>query len=356
MDISQLPDYQFIRQRANAIRQAYFNEMEKNLLAFEQHVNEHGITVQWINDENDLYEAIENSLKKRLPKVCIDFGKDEIPDILQQQNKWSSVSVSSLEQDNIVDTMVVKADFGVVDSGDLVFVNKPSQNCFNKVTNLVIVLEISKLVVRQNDLETILYLQSLNRSGTFLPPDVKIVNSTMLHSPASTFLTSETPQIEPEKVNIRLLLYNNGVTDLMQHGRMSAALYCIDCGKCKTVCPVFAVTQRFSPIDVVTLNCRDVDAEMREHTTLCGNCNEVCPVQIPFTDLIINELEQEGEGRVSRNESMFKTFSRRSKMNSLSGRVRHYFFVRKYYGSNKKLNSYFQEQREPFFNIQMTKP
>ena len=57
-------DIQYIKTRANLIRQSYIEDMEKHLLAFEQKLINNGIQVIWIKEEKELSETILKSFSK----------------------------------------------------------------------------------------------------------------------------------------------------------------------------------------------------------------------------------------------------------------------------------------------------
>ena len=150
------------------------------------------------------------------------------------------------------------------------------------------------------------------------------------------------------------MLYNNGITDIMEDNRIRESLFCINCGRCQQVCPVYAITKEYSPIELLKRNGDPNNhyKDVFEHTTLCGNCEKVCPVKIPFTDLFIREMEsverhQPGES----GDDLLKDFLKRGKLNKESSKIRRYFFLRKYYGKNKQLLNYFSNQQDEFFNI-----
>ena len=133
-----------------------------------------------------------------------------------------------------------------------------------------------------------------------------------------------------------------------------------DCGNCKNICPVFNITHKFSPIDLIKHNCLEENLKnllIFENTTLCGNCNEVCPVQIPFTDLLIAEMEL-ANGKMYRENSidLMKIFSKRNKMNKKNNQFSRYLFIRKYFSKNKKLFNIIKNKKIPFFNISRSTP
>lgn len=354
-------DLQFIKTRANFIRHSFIEEMEKHLLAFESAISSKNIKVQWIVDEIELGETILSSLpKSHFNKVCFDLP--EIPELILQNNALVKV-VSIMDFENSgenADMLVVQSDFGIVETGSVVFIDKKSKNLFNKVSNLIIILDINKLLIRQNDLETILYLKYLTKQPNPFPDDIKIINSPMQRIITDAFQATFNSPFSKEDVNIKVFLYDNGKTKILENNFLRESLYCIDCGNCKNVCPVFNITHKYSPIDLIKNNCQEENLRSQiifQSTTLCGNCNEVCPVQIPFTDLLIAEMELANSKSYRENTiDLMKVFSKRNKMNKKSNPIGRYLFIRKYFSKNKKLFRYFKEQKEPFFNLSHSTP
>ena len=354
-------DIQFIKTRSNFIRYSFIEEMEKHLLAFETALVSHNIKVQWVVNEQALTETIFSMLpKQHYNKICFDFK--HIPESMEQS--FPLVQIIKVEdfENNLdnADFLFVEADFGIVENGSVIFLDKASKNCFNKVNNLFILLDLNKLLVKQNDLDTILALKYQDNPGGTFPSDMKIINSPYQRVINETFALSDNDNLRRENVNITLFLYDNGISKILENNLLRESLFCIDCGKCATVCPVYKETGQFTPIDLIKYNCFDENLRNQnifENTTLCGNCEEVCPVQIPMTDLLIAEMEM-ANYKVSREKTIdyMKIFAKRSRMNKINNKMRRYLFVRKYFGKNKKLSAYFNAQKDPFFNITYATP
>jgi len=153
-------DIQFLRTRANFIRYSFIEEMEKHLLAFESKMFSKNIKVRWMSEETELVDFICKSLpKNNYNKVCFDLPS--VPEqFFEEKNFIKEVSIDALENNSeIAENLIIQADFGVVENGAVVFIDKQSKNCFNNVEKLFIILNINNLVVRQNDLDILLYLQ-----------------------------------------------------------------------------------------------------------------------------------------------------------------------------------------------------
>lgn len=346
-----------VKERANAIRNAYIDNCEKHLLAFEQKLNENRINVFWVIDEHHLKEVITSFFPKSLyNKVCFDMK--QIPeDFHSFGTVIKTISLENLENNvENVDFLITEADFAVIESGNIILSNKKSKHSFNNVENLVIILDINKLVIKENDIETILYLRSLLKEETILPQDVKIISAPYKRVISSDIFSSESQNYTQEEVPVYLLLYDNGISDLLENKHLHDALLCIDCDKCKNVCPVFNITQQYTPIDLIKPENDNVQENARrimQNCTFCGNCDAICPVKISFTSLMVKELEIAKSKHIySISSNLYQRFSKRSKMNKINNKVRRYFFLKRYYGKNKKLTHYFLSQQEDFFNIQ----
>ena len=349
-------DLQFLRTRANFIRFSYIEEMEKHLLAFESKLSSKNIKVRWMSDEDELVDFIKKSIpKNNYNKVCFDL-QEVSNSFFKEKNLIKQISIDAFENNNdTAENLVIQADFGIVENGSIVFLNKLSKNCFNNLEKIFIILNINNLVVRQSDLETLLFLHKEINNHTYID-DIKILSAPPSRIITQKFQVSNEDNYTSEKIDIFLLLYDNKITEILEDNNLRETLYCINCGKCKEVCPVYQQTKEFSPIELIKYHCRaenNRSIKLFENTTLCGNCNEVCPVQIIFTQLIIGQMQNlvKRTHYHEKNIDLFKTFSKRAKMNKINSKIRRYFFVNKYFGKNKKLANYYSQCKENFFNI-----
>lgn len=95
-----------------------------------------------------------------------------------------------------------------------------------------------------------------------------------------------------------LLLLDNGRSRVLADPSQRSLLYCIRCGACLNVCPVYRKVGGHSygwvysgPIGAVLtpgLLGLGVAAELPFASSLCAACAEVCPVKIPLPELLLN--------------------------------------------------------------------
>ena len=338
------------RDSAYAVRQNFFKDIEKYLLGFEQKAAENRLDVMWANNEEQLVSAIESLFKSKYNKVCFDMP--EIPEALANHHAVKQIKPQKVEnQESIPDIVITNADFAVAETGEIVLLDKKTQNCFNFVRNLIIVLDIGKIVARRTDLDLMLYILSDSKHGAPIHKDVKFIRQPFSHIETAEFFSSTENSYTRDEVNITVILYDNGVSEILRNENLREALYCNDCGLCAKCCPVFAVTGKYTPIELVKAGISEQNSDIIfKNTTLCGNCNSICPVAIPFNELLTKEMTVSKEGAA--NQHLCKHLLKRNKMNALNNRFRRFFFLKRIFNKNKKLFNYFFSLKEDFFNIQ----
>jgi L-lactate dehydrogenase complex protein LldF len=107
----------------------------------------------------------------------------------------------------------------------------------------------------------------------------------------------------PEEMYVILL--DNGRTEILKNPKQRESLYCIRCGACLNVCPVYKNIGGFSygttysgPIgSVITPNLQGMkDFKHLSHaSSLCGNCTEVCAVKINLHELLLDNRKEAAE-------------------------------------------------------------
>jgi len=150
----------------------------------------------------------------------------------------------------------------------------------------IVIIGIEKLIPRDKDFG--LFLNLLGRSAT---GQQLTVYTQFIGGPKHPDQPSG-----PEHMHVILL--NNGRTDVLK-SNCREILRCIRCSACQNVCPVYRQSSGHAyrsvyggPIGAVLSPLLFSDrfselADLPKASTLCGACNEVCPVNIPIPDLLL---------------------------------------------------------------------
>ncbi|MCX8472955.1 MAG: LutB/LldF family L-lactate oxidation iron-sulfur protein [Sediminibacterium sp.] len=98
-----------------------------------------------------------------------------------------------------------------------------------------------------------------------------------------------------------VILLDNGRTKLLDDPQLKQGLYCIRCGACLNVCPIYKsigghaynVTYTGPIGKVISPNLTDLKtySHLAQSSSLCGRCTEVCPVKIPLHELILKNRQ-----------------------------------------------------------------
>ncbi|WP_342674215.1 LutB/LldF family L-lactate oxidation iron-sulfur protein [Nitriliruptor alkaliphilus] len=177
------------------------------------------------------------------------------------------------------------ANFAVAETGTLSVVESEGNGrmCLTLPDTLITVMGIEKLVPTWQDLEV--FLQLLPRSAT---------GERM--NPYTSFWTGVHDGDGPQAFH--LVLLDNGRTATLADEVGRAALHCIRCSACLNVCPVYERTGGHAygsvypgPIGAVLspqLTGVEDNASLPFASTLCGACEDACPVKIPIPEILVH--------------------------------------------------------------------
>lgn len=185
------------------------------------------------------------------------------------------------------------ANFGVAETGSVTIVESEGNGrmCLTLPETLITVMGIEKLVPTFADLEV--FLQLLPRSST-----AERMN------PYTSIWSGTTEGDGPS--NFHIVLLDNGRTAALASEVGHQALKCIRCSACLNVCPVYERAGGHAygsvypgPIGIALTpqltgmkDHHDPSAALPYACSLCGRCDEVCPVKIPLSDVILENRYQ----------------------------------------------------------------
>ncbi|HEY4990231.1 MAG TPA: lactate utilization protein B, partial [Opitutaceae bacterium] len=186
------------------------------------------------------------------------------------------------------DAGLTGANFVVAESGRVVVVTNEgnSRFCLAATRCHIALVGIEKIL--PNDRDLALFLNLLARSGT--AQQLTVYNE---------FITGPRAPGQPDGPDeMHVVFVDNGRTDVLASDCRDI-LRCIRCGACLNVCPVYRQAGGHAyrsvypgPVGAVLspllLGKRFPEkADLPKASSLCGACNEVCPVDIPIPDLLL---------------------------------------------------------------------
>ncbi len=186
------------------------------------------------------------------------------------------------------DVDLTGANFVSVESGRIVLVTNEGNSHFSLAAPKVHIalVGIEKLVPRDRDLGVLLNL--LARSAT---AQQLTVYTEFISGPRAA-----TQPDGPEEMHV--IFVDNGRTEVLA-SECREILRCIRCGACLNVCPIYRQASGHAyrsvypgPVGAVLsplLAGKKFPelADLPKASSLCGACNEVCPVNIPIPDLLL---------------------------------------------------------------------
>ena len=184
---------------------------------------------------------------------------------------------------------ITGANFLCADSGRLVIVTNEGNSRFGMAPAPlhIALVGIEKLIPGEADLAVFLNLLGRSATGQQLTVYTEFINGPR----------SASQPDGPEQMHVVFL--DNGRSSVLA-SNCREILRCIRCGACQNVCPIYRQASGHAyrspyggPIGAVLSPLLFGDrfpefADLPKASTLCGACNEVCPVNIPIPDLLLS--------------------------------------------------------------------
>jgi len=207
------------------------------------------------------------------------------------------------------DLGITGANFAVADTGTVVLVTNEGNG--RMVTSLprvhVAVMGVEKVVPSLTDLMVFLAILAKSATGQKLS-----VYTTLVQGPRRA------GELEgPEEFHL-VLLDNGRIAQLA--GSLREALYCLRCGACLNVCPVYRQIGGHAyghtypgPIGILLtamLNGPGAVKDLAHASSLCGACADACPVRIDIPRMLIELRREVDEKRIApwTERIVFKAF------------------------------------------------
>jgi L-lactate utilization protein LutB len=218
---------------------------------------------------------------------------------------------------------ITGANFLVAETGMVVLVtNDGSDRMTAALPRIhVAIAGIDKVVPAIEDVAVLLKL--LARSATGQP----ITSYT-------TFIGGpKAPGEEDGPEEFHVVVVDNGRTKLLEDPELREALYCIKCGACANVCPVYQQVGGHTygwiysgpigaVISPVMTGLKEAKA-LPYASTLCGACGDVCPVKIDLPRLLVHLRTKlaDGDARTERSSSWVQRLAMRRWADTVKTRV-----------------------------------
>ncbi len=190
------------------------------------------------------------------------------------------------------DVGISGVNFAIAETGSIVIIeNEGNGRLSNSAPKTHIALMgIEKLLPSLEDFDVFIKLLPASATGQKITSYISMINS----------VSSGEGRNLPEDVYIIIL--DNGRSDILANEKYKSALYCVRCGACMNICPVYQRVGGQSygwvypgPIgSILTPNYLDskIAKDLPYASSLCGSCSETCPVKI---DLHHKLLELRGD-------------------------------------------------------------
>ncbi len=341
---ARLPHGEALRDHARIIRANAIARLDEHLETFERNARANGSIVHWARDdaearaivlkiaqenrvqriiksksmlseEIELNRALERAgldvLETDLGEYIVQLAHDHPSHIIAPVVHWPLEDVQALFHEHLgtppdagiaeltaaarqalrdaflqADMGVSGANFYVAETGSVVLVTNEGNGRFVTTTPRIHValVGIERVAPTLQELGTL--LQLLARSATGQPLSV--------YTSIVTGPRRSSAEDGPEQVHI--ILIDNGRTNALA-GELAESLYCIRCGACLNVCPVYRRLGGHAygsvypgPIGIVVTPALDglfPWHELPQASTLCGACTEACPVRIDIPRMLL---------------------------------------------------------------------
>ncbi|MBB6128557.1 LutB/LldF family L-lactate oxidation iron-sulfur protein [Mucilaginibacter lappiensis] len=272
----------------------------KSMVTEEIHLNEFLESNQIESLETDLGEYIVQLLGQKpyhIVTPAMHLSKEDIAKLFHERFGTpvdATPEQLTLKARELLREKYLQADIGITganfllaDTGSIAISENEGNarlcTTFPKIH--IAIVGIEKLIPSITDLDLFWPMLSTHGTGQNLT-----VYNTILSGPRQPNETDG-----PDEMYVILL--DNGRTNLLAQKEQRQGLYCIRCGACLNVCPIYKNigghtynTTYSGPIgSIITPHTRGMDEfkHLSYASSLCGRCTEVCPVKIDIHKMLL---------------------------------------------------------------------
>ncbi|MFB3818054.1 MAG: lactate utilization protein B [Candidatus Methylomirabilales bacterium] len=209
-------------------------------------------------------------------------------EVAPEAEQLTQVARAKLREEFLAaDLGITGGNFLVAETGTMVTVTNEGNGrmCSTVPPVHVAVLGIDKVVPDWESLSVLLKLLARSATGQKLSCYTQFISG---------------PPRAPEETGpqaVHLILLDNGRTRILRTPECRETLLCIRCGACLNVCPVYNSVGGYTygyPISGPTgaifatqILGGQAAGGLPFASTLCGACNDICPVKIPITQILL---------------------------------------------------------------------
>jgi L-lactate dehydrogenase complex protein LldF len=284
---------------------ADFVVKSKSMITEELHLNEmledNGIRVR----ETDLGEYIVQLAHERPSHItapALHKSKEDIAKLFQEKlgipynddpAALTAVARERLRNEFLGARVGISGvNFACADTGTLAIIeNEANARMCTVLPDVhIAVMSIEKIIPSVHNLPLFLTLLTRSASGQRITSYVSMINGPRsMHNPDG-----------PRQLHVVIL--DGGRKQLAQHPAWKEALYCIRCGACMNVCPIYQTVGGHAygsvypgPIgSVITPTLFDMKEaqDLPFASSLCGACTDICPVGIDLHHHLLRERRE----------------------------------------------------------------
>lgn len=264
--------------------------------------------------ETDLGEYIvqlANEKPSHILAPAVHKSKEDVSELfaeklgalnLKQPEEMTAVARKRLrEKFCAADMGITGANFAIAETGTIVLLeNEGNIRLSTTLPRIhVALMGLEKLVPTLADLAVFLKVLARSASGQKMSSYVSLITGPRR--------TGETDGAE----EFHLIILDNGRTKLLADEEMRESLYCLRCGACLNVCPVYQKvgghaygTVYSGPIGSILTPAfagLEKSKDLPFASTLCGACREICPVRIDIPRMLLKLRSEWSEGDAAKS-------------------------------------------------------